>query len=53
MEQGYKVVYGIRADRDENWLMKNTRKLFYRIANILSDENLIPDVGEFRLMDKK
>lgn len=52
-EQGYKVVYGIRADRDENWLMKNTRKLFYRIANILSDENLIPDVGEFRLMDKK
>lgn len=52
-EEGYKVVYGIRTDRDEKWLMKNIRKLYYRIAHILSDENLIPDVGEFRLMDKK
>ena len=51
-EDGYKVVYGIRYDRDEKWLMKTIRKLFYRIAKIISNENLIPDVGEFRLMDK-
>ncbi len=51
-EEGYSVVYGIRKDRDENWFMKMFRKLFYRVANRLSNENLIPDVGEFRLMDK-
>jgi dolichol-phosphate mannosyltransferase len=52
-EQGYKVVYGIRKDRDEGWVMKNIRRLFYRMAESLSNETLIPDVGEFRLMDKR
>jgi polyisoprenyl-phosphate glycosyltransferase len=52
-EEGYSVVYGIRDDRDENWFMKTLRKIFYRVANKLSNENLIPDVGEFRLIDKK
>ena len=51
-EQGNMVVYGIRKDRDEKWVMKTIRKLFYRITDKLSNENLIPDVGEFRLMDK-
>jgi len=52
-EEGNKVVFGIRKDRDENWIMKNIRKLFYRIASNVSNEKLIPDVGEFRLMDKQ
>ena len=51
-EEGNMVVYGIRKERDEKWAMKTIRKIFYRIANKLSNENLIPDVGEFRLMDK-
>jgi len=51
-EEGNMVVYGIRKDRDEKWTMKTIRKIFYRIANKLSNENLIPDVGEFRLMDR-
>ena len=51
-EKGNMVVYGIRTDRDENPFMKLLRKGFYRIANLLSNENLIPDVGEFRLIDK-
>lgn len=52
-ESGYKVVYGIRKDRDEFVLMKWTRKLFYRIAAKLATDTLIPDVGEFRLMDRR
>lgn len=52
-EQGCKVVYGVRKDRDEFWLMKTIRKLFYRLAEKLCDEVLIPDVGEFRLMDRR
>lgn len=50
---GYQVVYGIRTDRQENLLLKSFRKLFYRIANVLSNEELIPDVGDFRLIDKR
>jgi len=52
-KEGNMVVYGIRKDRDEKWVMKTIRKIFYRTANMLSNENLIPDVGEFRLMDKQ
>ena len=52
-EQGYKVVYGVREDRAEGLLMKNVRKAFYRAANMISYEVLIPDVGEFRLMDRR
>jgi dolichol-phosphate mannosyltransferase len=49
-EDGFKVVYGIRQDRDEKVVMKLVRKYFYCIAETISNETLIPDVGEFRLM---
>ena len=52
-ENGNDVVYGIRTKRDENWLIEKTRKLFYRIANFLSEEPLPLDVGDFRLIDRK
>ena len=52
-ESGFMIVYGIRKDRDEGWIMKKIRNLFYVIANKLSDEELIPYVGEFRLIDKR
>ena len=52
-ESGFMIVYGTRKDRDEGWIMKKIRNLFYIIANKLSDEELIPYVGEFRLIDKR
>tara|TARA_B100001248_G_C27393644_1_gene464003 strand:+ start:1043 stop:1993 length:951 start_codon:yes stop_codon:yes gene_type:complete len=52
-ESGFKIVYGVRTDREEGWIMKKIRNLFYFIANKLSDEELIPYVGEFRLIDKR
>ena len=52
-DEGYMVVYGIRKDRDENYLMKTIRKVFYRLAEVISFEKLILDVGEFRLMDRR
>ena len=52
-ESGFKIVYGVRADREEGWIMKKIRNLFYFIANKLSDEELIPYVGDFRLIDKR
>jgi dolichol-phosphate mannosyltransferase len=52
-EKGYDVVYGIRKDRDENFILKNIRKLFYRFLNWLSDINIPPDAGDFRLVNRK
>jgi polyisoprenyl-phosphate glycosyltransferase len=52
-ENGADVVYGIRSEREENWFINNIRKLFYRLINILSEDNLPQDAGDFRLIDRK
>jgi polyisoprenyl-phosphate glycosyltransferase len=52
-EQGFAVVYGIRRTRRDSFIMHITRKLFYRLANYLSDGELPVDAGDFRLIDKK
>ncbi|HEY5313468.1 MAG TPA: glycosyltransferase family 2 protein [Pirellulales bacterium] len=51
-EQGYEVVYGIRANRQEGWLLRTTRRLYYRLAGLLANIHLPPDVGEFQLVDR-
>lgn len=52
-ESGYDVVAGARANREEGFLLRNARHLFYRIVNWLSDFEIYPDVGEFQLIDRK
>lgn len=52
-EDGYDVVYGIRKDRKENWLINTIRKIYYRVLDFISQEQLPHDVGDFRLIDKK
>ncbi len=52
-EEGYAVVYGIRKNRKEFWLMNLTRKIFYRLIDFLSTDELPQDAGDFRLVDKK
>lgn len=52
-EQGYEVVAGARANREESFLLRNARHLFYRIVNRLSDFEVPPDVGELQLIDRK
>jgi glycosyltransferase involved in cell wall biosynthesis len=51
-EHGYKVVYGIRSTREESYLMQLARKLYYRLANFLSNDELPSDAGDFRLVDQ-
>lgn len=52
--EGYRVVYGIREERDEMWLRKACYKLFYRLLLKMSPLKNIPlDAGDFCLMDKK
>lgn len=52
-ESGYDVVAGARNEREESWLLRNTRGVFYRVLNGLSDVELVPSVGEFQLIDRK
>ncbi|WP_440938064.1 glycosyltransferase family 2 protein [Candidatus Pelagibacter sp.] len=52
-EEGYEYVYAIRKNRKENFLIKNLRKIFYRLINFLSHAELKNDVGDFSLVDKK
>lgn len=50
---GNDVVYGIRKRRQESWTLGVARRIFYRMLNFISEENLPPDAGDFRLVDKK
>ncbi|MDH5750836.1 MAG: glycosyltransferase family 2 protein [Deltaproteobacteria bacterium] len=52
-EQGSKVVYGVRAKRKEWWGINLGRKLFYRTINLLSEDDLPLDAGDFRLVDRQ
>ena len=52
-EDGCAVVYGVRRSRKESAVLHYARKLFYRLADYLSADELPVDVGDFRLIDKK
>lgn len=52
-ESGYKVVYGIRRTRVEGWAIHSMRRFFYRLIDALSPDDLPPDAGDFRLIDRR
>lgn len=53
-EEGYKVVYGVRAKRKgENFFKLISAKIFYRLLERLSDQKLPLDAGDFRLMSRE
>jgi glycosyltransferase involved in cell wall biosynthesis len=52
--QGYDVVYGVRDERDgETRFKRATAALFYRAFNRISELKVPPDVGDFRLVDRR
>lgn len=52
-EQGYRVVYGVRRARKEAWWINLFRKVFYRLIDFLSEDELPKDAGDFRLVDRR
>jgi dolichol-phosphate mannosyltransferase len=52
-ENGFKVVYGIRRSRREGWLLGALRRVFYRLIDALSEDDLPHDAGDFRLVDRR
>jgi len=52
-EQGFDIILAKREDRSEESLIKKfTSNIFYKLFNKISDTQIIPDVGDFRLMNK-
>jgi polyisoprenyl-phosphate glycosyltransferase len=49
-EEGYDVVYGIRKDRQEPWLIKQLRALFYHILSVSADMDIVLFMSEFSLL---
>ncbi len=53
-EQGYDDVYGKRADRGkESWLRKHLSMSFYAILQNTTRIEILQNVGDFRLLDKR
>ena len=53
-EEGYEDVYAKRITRGkEPWLRHNLTKIYYRLLQKVSDIEILPNVGDFRLLDHK
>lgn len=52
-EQGYEIVYGIRATREEGWLMRSVRNTYYNLLTRFSGMTIPPGVGDFQLVDRR
>lgn len=53
-QQGFEVVLAQRTDRStDGYLKRKTAEWFYRVHNAISRPVIMPNVGDYRLMDKK
>jgi len=51
---GYDMVYGLREDRDDESFFKRTfARTFYRLMSSISQADIPPNAGDFRLLDRK
>ena len=51
-QEGYKVVYGVRSQREESFPMRWVRRRYYQLVNSLAGIHIPPNVGEFQLIDR-
>ncbi|MFV1858871.1 MAG: glycosyltransferase family 2 protein [Anaerolineales bacterium] len=52
--EGYEVVYAVRTEREgESWFKRATAAVFYRVINRITEVDIPPDAGDFRLLDRK
>ena len=52
-EEGYEIVYGIRAVREEGWAMRAIRGVYYHLLTSFSEVKVPPGVGDFQLIDRR
>jgi polyisoprenyl-phosphate glycosyltransferase len=52
-EAGHDIVYGERLNREEPRLLREARRLFYRLLRAVADEEIILDMAEFSLFTRE
>ncbi len=52
-EEGYDIVYGLRANRPEPRPLVFMRKLFYRLLRVMADTDIVLDMAEFALVSSR
>ncbi len=52
-EEGYLVVAGRRAQRQESALLRGMRAQFYNLISRIADQRMEPGVGEYQLADRQ
>ncbi|MBI4692938.1 MAG: glycosyltransferase family 2 protein [Gammaproteobacteria bacterium] len=51
--EGYDVVYGVRSKRYGSLIIRAFTLIFYRLLNMMSEQDIPRDSGDFRLLDRK
>ena len=52
-EEGYQVVLGVRRARiSDSFFKRKSAAMFYRIFQTLCDHSLVPNAGDYRLLDR-
>lgn len=52
-EEGFDIVYGLRANRPEPRVLVWLRKLFYRTLRLMADTDIVLDMAEFALVSSR
>ena len=52
-EEGDLIVYGIRSNRQESWVMRFLRNIYYRVIHRFAEAVIPRNSGEFLLADKR
>jgi len=52
-EAGAEIVYGVRARREESFMLRNSRRMYYQLLSRLSYVQYPPNVGDFQLVDRR
>lgn len=52
-EQGFDVVYAIRRQRKEGWLLRTCYAAFYRVISLLADIDLPEGAGDFAIISRR
>jgi polyisoprenyl-phosphate glycosyltransferase len=52
-EEGFEIVYGLRAKREEGPVIATARRIYYRLLSRLTYVDYPPDAGDFQLVDRR
>ena len=51
--EGHQVVFGVRRSLQDAWAVAKLRRLFYWFIDVMSEDELPRNAGEFQLVDRR